>query len=237
MRKFFRKLLCFDIAVELILIMMLVVAYLGIFRTDSVMANLNTSGYFRYEYALYLSSAENIVDEGAGKEETDISNDADDIMNYEEFLFRTHNEITTRLSDPDAEIRDSVLQVSVADYISKLKTELMVVLKSLLPAVLIGIIINIILIIFIDGIRHRGVRFIAIGFLIAGFLNLIAAIVCAVIRPYAKLYVEPDYLYLFIKDMGSYMNHLGIIISAFAVAAGIIIFGVFVSMKKALESK
>ena len=93
------------------------------------------------------------------------------------------------------------------------------------------------LIIFVDGIRHRGVRFIAIGFAVAGFANLIAAIVCTIIRPYAKLYVEPDYLYLFIKDMGAYMNHLGIIISSFAVAIGIILLGVYISMKKALESK
>ncbi|MBR1506707.1 MAG: hypothetical protein IJ619_01705 [Eubacterium sp.] len=226
LRKFFRKLLMLDIALELIIIMVLAVAYLGIFRTDSVMANLNTSGYFRYEYALYLTSTENIVE-----------SDASGILNYEEFLFKARKEVTTVLSDPTAKVKDSVLNVSVADYISKLKAELMTVLRSLLPAVLIGLIINIVLIIFVDGIRHRGVRFIAIGFAVAGFANLIAAIVCTIIRPYAKLYVEPDYLYLFIKDMGAYMNHLGIIISSFAVAIGIILFGVYISMKKALESK
>ena len=257
LRKFFRKLLMLDIAVELIIIMVLAVAYLGIFRTDSVMANLNTSGYFRYEYALYLTSAENIVDADtdkditdkdsnkdatvtdadSDKDVTDADSDASGILNYEEFLFKARKEVTTVLSDPTAKVKDSVLKVSVADYISKLKAELMTVLKSLLPAVLIGLIINIVLIIFVDGIRHRGVRFIAIGFAVAGFANLIAAIVCTIIRPYAKLYVEPDYLYLFIKDMGAYMNHLGIIISSFAVAIGIILLGVYISMKKALESK
>jgi hypothetical protein len=198
--------------IELLFLFLGIILWLGLYRQDSTMTNLNTSGYFRYAYNAYCDDETN------------------EPMEYEKFLFEAKKEITSTLNGK--EITDSVLYASVADSLYQLQQELKNCFGYVLLSSLICLIATIVMLIYMDGIRYRGERRVAIIAAGSSILTLLASVLLSIAQPYVGIYIEPDYLYLFVHETGDWMNQVMYIVSAFGIAVSLLLFVTYRSMRK-----
>lgn len=211
-RKAVRMILTVTGMIEALIVFAGVIGGLSLYRQDTTMTNLNTCGYFRYAYNEYCDNSGN------------------EPMEYEEFLFEAKKEITSDLAGK--EVSESVLYISIASYIYKLQQELTSGFGIVLLVSVICILLTIIILIFHDGIRYRGERRIAIISGGASVVTLIASIAMTIAKPYTNIYIEPDYLYLFIHETGDWMNQVMYIVSAFGMAISLILLALYRSLRK-----
>ncbi len=223
-RKICGRILAVVIAVQIVILSAAASIYIGVFRDDSVMKSLNESGYFSYEYVLYQ------IDEGVKTDST---------LSYEEFLFMSKNEVSTTIDayrSTEAEINalrsdDGLLHVAVADYICSIRHSLNSAAGIQTILLLIGTVIAITALMFLEGKRHRGVRKLMGGFFISGVVIMAAAVVLFIVKPYSGLYIEPDYLFIFIKTSMDRMMQVMLIEGVFVTAVSMLLLGVYRGLK------
>ena len=85
--------------------------------------------------------------------------------------------------------------------------------------------------VFMDQRRERGVKHTAAAELAASALMVVVTVYMAFAKPYLHLYIEPDYLYLFIMECILWSVKVMTSISAFAVVLAMLLIGVYNSMR------
>ncbi len=218
LRKLLRHIMTGVATIEMLSLIVGCVFQFSLFRDDAIMTNLGSSGFFRYEYARYIER------QGTGEQES-----------YEEFLFHAKAEIRETLESGKVKAK-GVLTDSAASTLYKLRSEVKDINGWMLPCMAFGLILSFAILWFLDGIRHRGVRKWSLTFGITFVIALIGWILLFVTKPFSNMYVEPDYLYRFVYELGIYMTKLVLIA---AVGCGVLagtLFGVARTMKKKLES-
>lgn len=105
------------------------------------------------------------------------------------------------------------------------------------PIMLINIVLMVLVVILMDRYHHRGVRYIARGVIGGAALAAVCTVILYVAKPFAKIYMQPASLYLFIRD---YMQHAIIIVGAIAcimILVGVVLMAlVGVIRKKQMEN-
>ena len=230
LRRVFRKVLILTTVVSIILVLSTVVLVFVFFRSDTVMQNLNKGGYYRHEYTNYLAHAANEITTNEAVADFD---GYVDILSYEEFLFKAKNEVMQSLSGGTAS--EKILHVNVANNIYDVKSEFR--LRLFLPVVLavISMLFGIAVMYFVDGIRNRGVRVVAMAFVVAGIVMLLGGIALRIIRPHTKIYADPDYLYYFIKEVVLSAERSFVLAGVFLIVTGFMFFGLYRSIRKKEE--
>lgn len=195
----------------------------GLFHKDAIMRNMQSSGYFRYAYSEYLADMVEDVDSG----EVNVSQ-MEKIQTYDDYLFTIkQNTLKILHGEKEAPIPDS----NVAPYVKNLEDSYMKVVKTAGVALLLSAILGMVFMYFMDQQRERGMKHMAASFLIAGAILMIAVLVLLFVKPYTYMYIEPDYLYLFLVACIKQFTSVMTAITAFVVVLGMIQFGLFVTIK------
>ena len=230
-RRVMRRVLTFTTGISMIIAMAAGVMAFVFLRSDTVMQNLNKGGYFRHEYTNYLARSADEISTNEAALELDGSVE---ILGYEEFLFKAKKEVTQSLAGGNAS--EKVLHVNVAENIYDIKSEfrsrLLIPVGLAAAAALCGIAAMYLS----DGLRSRGLRFIAMAFVIAGLVLLMAGIALKIVQPHTKIYADPDYLYAFIKEVCISAERSAVLVGVFLTAIGFMSFGLYRSVKKKEES-
>lgn len=185
--------------------------YVSLFNENALMQNMQSSGYFRYAYAEHIA-------------ELSEQNKADTIEPYEEYRYMIkENSLKVLNGETDILIPDS----NVTPYIYNLKISYWRLFEVAGSLLILSLVLSIVLMIFMDQRRERGIKSFAVSEVIAGIILVAATIIMAVGKPYTKLYIEPDYLYLFLMECIQWSVKVMTSISAFAVVAGMALIGVY----------
>lgn len=219
-RRYTRNILTITTAISFIMIFAFVGIYISIFNKNTIMQNMQSSGYFRYAYSEYISELANEY-----KTNNTIS---ENIVSYEDFLF-TVKQNSMKILDGETDIR--IPDSNVSPYITNIKNSYMKVFSVAGIILIINGILGIVFMIFMDQRRERGVKHIAFAELIASAVVVAVTIFMAFVKPYLHLYIEPDYLYLFIMECILWSVKVMTSISAFAVVLAMLLIGIYNSMK------
>lgn len=210
-RRHIRNLLTITTLLSLIGVFTFLGIYISLFNENAIMQNMQSSGYFRYAYSEYIS------------EKSD-KHEADAIEPYEEYRYCIkENSLKVLNGDMNVIIPDS----NVTPYIYNLKLEYKKLFKTAGSLVILSLIIGTILMIFMDQRRERGIKSFAVAEIIASGILIGITFVMAVGKPYTQLYIEPDYLYLFLMECIQWSVKVMISITAFAVVAGMALIGAY----------
>ena len=225
-RRHTRNVLTVTTAISLSGVFLLLAIYVSLFNKEAIMQSMQSSGYFRYAYSEYITETakQTVADLDSGKEITAM----DDIQTYEEYLFTIkQNSLKILNGDRETPIPDS----NVTPYIYNLKISFMNIFTIAGICFLLSSILGIVLMIFMDQRRERGVKHTAVAVLIASIVMVITTAVMAVNKPYLHLYVEPDYLYLFLMEYIQWSVKVLTSVTAFGVVIGMLLIGVFQTIK------
>lgn len=227
LRRLFRRCLTVTNTFSILIVMSAAILAFVLFRSDTVMQNLNKGGYFRHEYTSYLTHS---ADEITTNEAFAGYDGFVEILSYEEFLFKAKKEVSASLDGNDA--GEKVLRVNAAKNIYDIKSEFKD--RLMIPVVLslVALIAGIVSMYMLDGIRSRGMRFIAITLVIAGMIIVLAGIALKIAHPHTRIYADPDYLYSFIKEVFLSAEKSTVLIGVFLTAVGFMSFGLYRSMRK-----
>ena len=230
-RHYTRAVLTVTTAISLIGIALLLGLYVSLFNNDAIMQNMQSSGYFRYAYSQYVADqAENAltnIKDGKGLEETP------KLQTYDEYLFTIkQNSLKVLNGNMEIIIPDS----NVAPYIYNLKTSYMEIFVKSGISLILSAIFGILLMVFMDQRRERGVKHTAVSVLIASGVMAVLTLVMLIYKPYTLLYIEPDYLYLFLIECIKRCVTSLTSITAFCVVLGMLVSGVYKMMKNNTES-
>ena len=217
-RRYTRNVLTVTTAVSFIAIFLFIGIYISIFNKDTIMQNMQSSGYFRYAYSEYITEmAENYFNESEKL-------DSDSIVAYEDFLF-TVKQNSLKILSGETDIR--IPSSNVSPYIYNIKNSYMKVFVVAGVLFILSALLGIILMIFMDQSRERGTKHIAAAMLIASGIIVIITLYMALVKPYLHIYIEPDYLYLFIMECILWSVKVMSSISAFSVVFGMLLIGVY----------
>ena len=217
-RRYTRNILTVTTAVSMIGVFVLLGTYVSLFNQDTIMQNMQSSGYFNYAYSEYVSDIAKRVAEGA-----DLTA-ARDIATYEEYQFTIkQNSIKILNGDMDTVIPDS----NVTPYIYNMKRSYMQLFSRAGMFLILNTVIGVGLMLFMDQRRDRGIKHIAVAELAASGIMILFVIVMLVNKPYQNLYIEPDYLYLFIMECVNWSMKVMTSVVAFGVVFGMILIGVY----------
>ena len=224
-RRYTRNIMTITTALSFIAIVVMVGIYISIFNKDTIMQNMQSSGYFRYAYSEYISQmAEQYKDTNTIPEE---------ISSYEDFLFNVKQN-SIKILDGETDVR--IPESNVSPYITNVKNSYMKAFSVGGIIFIINGIIGIVFMIFMDQRRERGVKHIAFAELSASAVAVAITIYMAFIKPYLHLYIEPDYLYLFIMECILWSVKVMTSISAFAVVLAMLLIGIYNSMRNKSDS-
>lgn len=221
-RRHTRNTLTITTAVGLLGIFLLLGIYVSLFNKEAIMQSMQSSGYFRYAYSEYITemAKQSLSDIVGGKEQTN----TEKIQSYEEYLFTIkQNSLKILNGDTETPIPDS----NVTPYIYNMKTSFMNIFTTSGVCLGLSVIFGIILMVFMDQRRERGVKHIAVAELTASVIMIVLTMIMVVNKPYLYLYVEPDYLYLFLMDYIKWSVKVMTSVTAFGVVVGMILIGVF----------
>ncbi len=237
-RKVCRRILIFTTAVGLFIVFMIVGISVGVFSNNHLSNSIQSSGYFRYAYTQYVKNAvaeagaaddKNSVDGSADKESDDLeSMDISNvnIMTYDEFLVQEKQALSN--------MKESELtkEISIVPYISQLRKDLREPL--LIAVIIIGIayMLSMILNLFMDMKRDRGIKALAVSDIIATLILLVVVVAIWIWYTNSKLFIEPDYLFNFIGDFIEWVVKVLASISFFGAAIGMAMVGLYNSMRK-----
>lgn len=217
-RRYTRNILTLTTAVSFIAIFLFIGIYISIFNKDTIMQNMQSSGYFRYAYSEYITEmAENYFNESEKL-------NSDSIVAYEDFLF-TVKQNSLKILSGETDIR--IPSSNVSPYIYNIKNSYMKVFVVAGVLFILSAFVGIILMIFMDQSRERGTKHIAAAVLIASGIIVIITLYMALVKPYLHIYIEPDYLYLFIMECILWSVKVMTSISAFSVVFGMLLIGVY----------
>lgn len=225
-RRHTRNVLTITTAIALLGVFILLGIYVSLFNKEAIMQSMQSSGYFRYAYSEYITETakQTVSDLDSGKKVTAM----DDIQTYEEYLFTIkQNSLKILNGDKETPIPDS----NVTPYIYNLKTSFMSIFTVSGICLLLSAVLGIVLMVFMDQRRERGVKHTAVAVLIASAIMIVITAVMAVNKPYLHLYVEPDYLYLFLMEYIQWSVKVLTSVTAFGVVIGMLLIGVFQTIK------
>ena len=219
-RRYTRNVLTVTSAVSFIMIYLFMGIYISIFNKDAIMQNMQASGYFRYAYSEYISELANEFKENNTVSET--------IVSYEDYLFTVkQNSLKILNGETDIRIPDS----NVTPYITNIKNSYNQMFSSAGVLFILNALISVVFMVFMDQRRERGIKHTAVATLVASVLIVVVTAYMAFAKPYLHLYIEPDYLYLFIMECILWSVKVMTSISAFAVVFAMLLIGVYISMK------
>ena len=157
-------------------------------------------------------------------ESMDISNV--NIMTYDEFLVQEKQALSN--------MKESELtkEISIVPYISQLRKDLREPL--LIAVIIIGVayMLSMILNLFMDMKRDRGIKALAVSDIIATLILLVVVVAIWIWYTTSKLFIEPDYLFNFIGDFIEWVVKVLASISFFGAAIGMAMVGLYNSMRK-----
>ena len=226
-RRYTRNILTVTTAFSFVAIFLFAGIYISIFNKDTIMQNMQSSGYFRYAYSEYIAEmAEGLNNESA------VAN-TDSIAEYEEFLFNVkQNSLKILAGETDIRIPSS----NVSPYIYNIKKSYMKVFAVAGTLFILSTAVGIILMFFMDQSRERGTKHTAVAVLVSSGILVSITLYMALVKPYLHLYIEPDYLYLFIMECILWSVKVMTSISAFSVVLGMLLVGVYKSQVNNKES-
>lgn len=207
-RRHTRNVLTFTATIGILGIFSLIGIYISVFNKDATMQNMQSSGYFRYAYSEYISQ----------------TNDTDAIVDYEDYLF-TIKQNSMKILDGETNIR--IPDSNVTPYIYNFKSDFIKIFWSAGIWLILSTVLSVILMIFMDQKRERGLKHITVAELIASVVIVIVTAIMAIVKPYMHMYIEPDYLYLFLMECIHWSVKVMISISAFGVVVGMLLFGIY----------
>ena len=239
-RKICRSFLMVTTGVSIAGLFLLIALFAAFFNEERIEKNIQDSGYFRYAYIQYLSDhgkalegAEFLSDEEAaiisGTLSTAEAETDESVMSYDTFLVK-EKQATEQLlrGNHGVEYQKS----NVAPYILRLKedmrTPILVSGIFFLAALILGCIFTI----FMDMRRDRGIKMIAISNLLGAGLLGFLTVYLLIWSPAKKLFIEPDYLYLFFKNYMDWIARTFVVISVFGLVLGMALFGVYLGRQK-----
>lgn len=211
-RKRCRDIFTVTTAVAIILMYLSIAISIGIFNSDKIFQNIQSSGYFRYSYTEYIAQE---------KEGNAIS--------YDDFVLKKKLAITSTLKKGNSSNPEDT---SLAPYISRIQKD---VKNGLLATVIISfvsIVLSVVLNIFMDLRRDRGIKSIAVSTSVGTFFGFIAAFVLYSLHIENRFFVEPGYLYNFLADQMDWIIKVFVIIGLFGIAIAASLFGLYKSMRK-----
>lgn len=226
-----RAVLTITTAISAIGVLLMVGIYITLFNKNAIMQNMQSSGYFRYAYSEYISSLAEDVQKSAEDGNFDAAN-VDKIQSYDEYLF-TIKQSSLKALDGDMEI--IVPDSNVAPYIYNLKVSYMKMFRMAGIFMILNVIIGIILMVYMDLRRERGVKHTAFSFLIASLVMGVFTLIMAIDKPYTEFYIEPDYLYLFLMECIERCITIMTSVTAFGVVVGALLIGVYKTMMNKKE--
>lgn len=224
-RRYTRAVLTGTTAISLTGIAVLLGLYVSLFNNDAIMQNMQSSGYFRYAYSQYVAEQAQMV----------VSNlntngevgDVPELQSYDEYLFTIkQNSLKVLGGNMEIVIPDS----NVAPYIYNLKVSFVEIFVKAGISLILSAIFGILLMIYMDQRRERGVKHTAASVLIAGGTMAVLTLIMLVYKPYTLWYIEPDYLYLFLMECIKRCVTALTSITAFWVVLGMLIVGIFKAM-------
>ena len=226
-----RAVLTVTTAVSAIGVLLMVGVYIALFNKNAIMQNMQSSGYFRYAYSEYITDLAEEVQKSVTDTTLDVS-DMDKIQSYEEYLF-TIKQSSLKVLDGDMEV--IVPDSNVAPYIYNLKVSYMKMFRMAGIFLILNVVIGIVLMIFMDQRRERGVKHTAFAVLAASLVMAIVTMVMAVSKPYTHLCIEPDYLYLFLMECIKRCITIMASVTAFGVVVGTLLIGIYKTMMNKKE--
>lgn len=226
-----RAVLTITTAISAIGVLLMVGVYIALFNKNAIMQNMQSSGYFRYAYSEYISSLAENVQKSVGEGNFDAA-DMDKIQSYDDYLFTIKQ---SSLNVLDGNMKVVVPDSNVAPYIYNLKVSYMRMFKVSGVFLILNIIIGIILMIFMDQRRERGIKHTAFAFLIASLVMGAFTLVVGISKPYTQFYIEPDYLYLFLMECIERCITIMTSVTAFGVVIGALLIGIYKTMMNKKE--
>lgn len=216
-----RNVLTVTTGISLIVVFVLLGLYVNLFDKDAIMQNMQSSGYFRYAYSEYISDLVKDFDfEKLAEEKTMQA----DIQTYEDYLFTIKK---NSLDVLDGNMNSVIPDSNVAPYIYNLKQEYMKLFRESGIFMIANVLLGIILMIFMDLQRERGIKHTAVAELAASGVLAVVMLVMVLQKPYLQLYIEPDYLYLFLMECIKRCVAVMTSITAFSVVLGMVLVGVY----------
>lgn len=212
----------------------------SVFRQSFVIDNLTSSGYYRYVYDdMNQAIQRELADQNAEAVDAMMQQVGYDtflnavkqqaksslsgtIQNYDgSELQQKLMEMDCGLSEEAQQTCANVIVGNVQSYsmdmvgssIYGIKQGYWTFIKQTLPIMAVNMLLMVVIVILMDRYHHRGVRYIARGVIAGAVIALLLAIGVYVIKPYAKIYMQPSSLYLFIRD---YAKHASMIVGAIA---------------------
>jgi len=224
----------------------------SVFRQSFVIDNLTSSGYYRYVYDdMNQAIQRELADQNAEAVDTMMQQVGYDtflnaakqqaksslsgtIQNYDgSELQQKLMEMDCGLSGEAQQTCANVIVGNVQSYstdmvgssIYGIKQGYWAFMKQTLPIMAVNMLLMVVIVILMDRYHHRGVRYIARGVIAGAVIALLFAIGSYVMKPYAKIYMQPSSLYLFVRD---YAKHAAMIVGAIASMA--VLVGVLLMM-------
>ena len=247
-RKLCRRVLLITTGVSIAGLFLLAALFVSFFNPGRIERNIQESGYFRYAYIDYLSQngrslegAEFLSDEEAAiisqgdkqNDNTDISDSeqksGEHLLTYDEFLIR-EKQATQQILAGNTDVEYQ--RINVAPYILRLKEDLRTSMVVSVTLFALALVLGCIFTIFMDLRRDRGVRMIAISDLIGTAFAALLTILLIIWAPAKRLFIEPDYLYLFFKNYMAWIVQVFAVISVLGVIFGMALFGVYITRNK-----
>lgn len=212
----------------------------SVFRQSFVIDNLTSSGYYRYVYDdMNQAISRELADQDAEAVDTMMQQVGYDtflkaakqqaksslsgtIQNYDgSELQQKLMGIECGLSEEAQQTCANVIVGNVQSYsmdmvassIYGIKQGYWAFMKQTLPIMAVNMLLMVVIVILMDRYHHRGVRYIARGVIAGAVIALLFAIGLYVMKPYAKIYMQPSSLYLFMRD---YAKHAAMIVGAIA---------------------
>ena len=241
-RKICRRILMVTTAISVTGIAVLIALFVALFNPGRIEQNIQDSGYFRYAYIEYLSERghslegiEYLSDEEAAviaeKKETEVDSEKakEPILSYDEFMIR-EKQATQQLLNGN---RDVVYQESnVAPYLLRIKEDIRFAMYLSTGLFLGALILGCVFTIFMDFRRNRGVKMIAVSTLAGTVIAGLFTVFLVIWSPAKRLFIEPDYLYLFFKNYMDWIVKIFATISIFGIVLGMALVGVFMSRNR-----
>lgn len=226
-RRYTRGVLTITTAISVTGIALLLGLYVSLFNNDAIMQNMQSSGYFRYAYSQYIAEQAQALVDGLKDSESTETADASELQTYDEYLF-TIKQSSLKVLDGDMNI--IIPDSNVAPYIYNLKQCFVEIFVKAGISLIASAILGILLMVFMDQRRERGVKHTAVSILIASGVMAVLTLIMLVYKPYTLLYIEPDYLYLFLMECVKRCVSALTSITAFCVVLGMLLVGVYKTM-------
>lgn len=240
---------------------LLVFGILGIqsalFNQDTIITNMNTSGYYRNTYeVLYIETQQILVSNGVDVDALKT------IVTYDQYLVAAKNKTLSILkgrteestlvniaqqieeglkqAENKTEIVEDIMTVyrgkvnaNIASYIYEVKQQVSSMFTMVLPLVVLGMIGSVVTLLYMDRFMHRGIFAIAWASLAATVPFVLGTILANIRKPYGEIYISPDYLYKFFVAYVEQAVNVFAAISIFGGVVFLVLLGVAKKQKQA----